>query len=273
MINTIYKIEPKCSFSGKGKLWEYYHCLIEFCPRILYYCFTNSKDIYNINIIIPNNQDTFLHTHPNNKWRTMKHIIDTIFDEKINIISLDTKLINYPTIPFPLNINDLEGEPLWGNDNPNIFLKFQNYIIDRNIKDRNIIPNLILILKRGSINNCADSSDYNIQNGKERRCLPDDFFLEATQYLKKKKKNFKIVELENLPFIEQVRLFYQSKVVIGIHGGGLSNIIFCQKGIKVLELGPRLVPCYKNLSHNLKLKYYYQESHKFLDCLELNLFT
>ena len=162
---------------------------------------------------------------------------------------------------------------MWGNDNPNIFLKFHSYIIDKYIKDRNIKPNLILILKRGIINNCLNSSDFNIKNGKERRCLPDKFFLEATHYLQKKKKTFRIVELENLPFIEQVRLFYQSKVIIGIHGGGLSNIIFCQKGIKVLELGPRLVPCYKNLSHNLKLKYNYKESHNFLDCLELNLFT
>ena len=89
----------------------------------------------------------------------------------------------------------------------------------------------------------------------------------------KKKKKFNIVELDNLPLQEQVNIsFYQSKVIIGIHGGGLSNIIFCQKGAKVLELGPRLVPCYKNLSKNLNLKYLYQESHKFKDCLQLNLF-
>ena len=80
MNNTIFKINSTSSLSGKGKLWEYYHCLIEFCPRILYYCFSNSEDIYNINIIIPNNQDTFIHTHPYNKFRSMKHIIDNIFD-------------------------------------------------------------------------------------------------------------------------------------------------------------------------------------------------
>ena len=40
----------------------------------------------------------------------MKHIIDNIFEGKVNIISLDTNKINYPIIPFPKRINDDEGE-------------------------------------------------------------------------------------------------------------------------------------------------------------------
>ena len=65
-------------------------------------------------------------------------------------------------------------------------------MLDKYIETRDIKPNLILILKRGIIKNCSESSDYNIQNGKERRSLPDNFFLEATQYLKKKKKILKL---------------------------------------------------------------------------------
>ena len=44
-------------------------------------------------------------------------------------------------------------------------------------------------------------------------------------------------------------------MVIGIHGAGLSNIIFCQKNTIVIELGSVNFPCYKNLAKILELNY------------------
>jgi len=50
------------------------------------------------------------------------------------------------------------------------------------------------------------------------------------------KKGFEIVFLEKMSIKDQIQLFFESEVIIGPHGAGFSNIIFCQKNTKVLEL-------------------------------------
>jgi hypothetical protein len=42
--------------------------------------------------------------------------------------------------------------------------------------------------------------------------------------------------LSEIPVLEQVMLFNSASVVVGIHGGGLSNLVFCEPGTKVLEI-------------------------------------
>jgi len=46
---------------------------------------------------------------------------------------------------------------------------------------------------------------------------------------------FVTVQLETLSFGEQVALFAQAKVIMGAHGSGLTNILFCQPGTQVIE--------------------------------------
>jgi capsular polysaccharide biosynthesis protein len=47
---------------------------------------------------------------------------------------------------------------------------------------------------------------------------------------------FKSIALGNLHFKEQVELFNNAEFIIGLHGGGFSNLSFCKKNTKVLEL-------------------------------------
>jgi hypothetical protein len=52
---------------------------------------------------------------------------------------------------------------------------------------------------------------------------------------------FEIVQPEALSFADQVRLFAESRVVLGAHGAGIHNHIFCGAGATVIELfNPRL---------------------------------
>ena len=51
-----------------------------------------------------------------------------------------------------------------------------------------------------------------------------------------KKHGIVSVELENLSFLEQMHLFRYAEIVIGAHGAGLTNIIFCKPHTKVMEL-------------------------------------
>jgi capsular polysaccharide biosynthesis protein len=67
------------------------------------------------------------------------------------------------------------------------------------------------------------------------------------------------VELESLTFGEQARLFDQAEVVVGMHGAGLTNLLFCRPGTKVLELVNPNWPLwmYWNLAASRRLDYHY----------------
>jgi hypothetical protein len=67
------------------------------------------------------------------------------------------------------------------------------------------------------------------------------------------------VDLNELDFLEQVKLFQHAKYIVAPHGAGLSNIVFCNHNVKVLELfSPEYInPCYWYLSLSVGLKYYY----------------
>lgn len=85
------------------------------------------------------------------------------------------------------------------------------------------------------------------------------------------KYKFRIVHLEALTFAEQVKLFESSKLVAGLHGGGLTNMLFMPPDSKILEIRHKLDShsnCYFSLASNLNHKYYYlladsqgQDSH------------
>jgi capsular polysaccharide biosynthesis protein len=51
--------------------------------------------------------------------------------------------------------------------------------------------------------------------------------------------------MEKLSFREQVELMFGAKVIVGASGAAFSNILFCQKGARVLSW---LLPQYKGFS-------------------------
>lgn len=69
---------------------------------------------------------------------------------------------------------------------------------------------------------------------------------------------FEIVEMSKLSFLEQVKICSEAKVVVGPHGAGLTNTLFCQKA-KILEMfAPSYVnACYWMLSNQVGNEYYY----------------
>ncbi len=87
-----------------------------------------------------------------------------------------------------------------------------------------------------------------------RRLLNEAALLERLQAL-----GFVAVELESMPLAEQIALFAQAQVIVAPHGGGLTNIIFCQPGTAVIELvAPNYIrPYYWVISHHLGLHHYY----------------
>jgi hypothetical protein len=67
-----------------------------------------------------------------------------------------------------------------------------------------------------------------------------------------------IVVPGNLTFAEQVALFGQANAVLGPHGAGLSNIVFCRPGTILYEMIPEHHPnpCFSRLAHGAGLHYW-----------------
>lgn len=70
---------------------------------------------------------------------------------------------------------------------------------------------------------------------------------------------FTCLTLSGRPLDEQIELFSRAEVVIGPHGGGLSNLVWCRPGTAVVELYGRdfVNPVFWGLSKNLGLRHHY----------------
>lgn len=68
---------------------------------------------------------------------------------------------------------------------------------------------------------------------------------------------FQRYDLESMSVARQVALFHQAECVIGPHGAGLVNLVFCRPGTKVIEVGTphRPHPCFHAIAHHRQLNY------------------
>jgi hypothetical protein len=68
-----------------------------------------------------------------------------------------------------------------------------------------------------------------------------------------------LFHLEKLSLEDQVRLFNRAELVVAPHGAGLSNLIFCKPGTRVIEIfEPKTMRlCYWSISDTFNLQYSY----------------
>ena len=92
------------------------------------------------------------------------------------------------------------------------------------------------------------------QQASYRRIVNDE---EVIKYLEK--LGFRSVKLETMSIAEQASCLAAAKVVVAPHGGGLTNLVFCSPGTKVIEIfSPLYVPyCYWMISNLCGLEHYY----------------
>ena len=73
-----------------------------------------------------------------------------------------------------------------------------------------------------------------IRRARSRRGIENQEEVEAALV----RLGFTVVMLETLSVAEQITLFFNARLVVGPHGAGLTNILFCQPGAAVIELVP-----------------------------------
>ena len=71
------------------------------------------------------------------------------------------------------------------------------------------------------------------------------------------KYGFQRYFLEELPLRTQIQLFQQAEFVIGPHGAGLTNLVYCNAGTKVIEIGSPIRPLgfFYFIAHHRGLSY------------------
>ncbi len=70
------------------------------------------------------------------------------------------------------------------------------------------------------------------------------------------KNDFVSVNLGEISFSDQVNLFNKADCVVGLHGAGFANIVFCEPGTKIVEFrSPEAGPVIGNLAKNNNLNY------------------
>jgi len=73
-----------------------------------------------------------------------------------------------------------------------------------------------------------------------------------------KKYNFDKIKLSNLTFEEQITYFSEAEIIVGAHGAGFCNLIFCPPKTKVIELTSHDYKCdvFRNISKINNLNYF-----------------
>ena len=70
---------------------------------------------------------------------------------------------------------------------------------------------------------------------------------------------FEVIALSRLSFIDQAKLFYTSDVIVGEHGAGLANLVYCRKATKVIEIFSVfwIAPCCYAIARSAGLEYHF----------------
>ena len=83
-----------------------------------------------------------------------------------------------------------------------------------------------------------------------------------------KQFDFKVFILSELSLLEQYIIFSNAEIIVGVHGAGLTNIIFCNKKTNLIELRSdkqsgvySSAQCYENLSNILEIRHHYFPCH------------
>ena len=158
-----------------------------------------------------------VHRNLSNKFRKLILKIGKILKKKITFVYLDNEIYLFKNSQIPQFLKISKS------------IKILNYFLNNNSKNNN----LKIYVSR--------------QNSNYRNILNEDDLIKLL-----KSKGFRIIDPNHFDIDEQIELFSSAKIVISASGSGLSNIIFCKPGTKILEIRPNYKFVYEN---NFKLRF------------------
>ena len=198
--------------TGGGGNENYWHWMFDVLPRL-----SICEDIINLDEI-----DFFL--VPDNKKSFQAESLDILKIPKAKQISskkyrhIFTSNLYVTSHPVVLSNNatrDIHNIPEW------ISKWLRKKFLKNNSANNNKFPKKIYL----------DRSDSKSKVKNLRSIINED---EVKSHLAT--KGFEVVKLTNLSFINQALTFYNAEKIVGLHGAGFANVIFCKPNTRVLEL-------------------------------------
>jgi hypothetical protein len=211
--------------TGAGGNRNYWHWLFDVLPRIfLYEKFYPLKKLEKI--LVPSLQERFQIQTLFSLGINKNRIIDA--NNYRHVIAEKIFVTSHPTI------SNIEKIPLW----------IISFLRDRFLKKKKILK-----IKFDKIFIDRSDSKSNVKNFRkiinEKEIIA---FLIA--------KGFKAVKLSEYSFLEQVSLFNNANFIVGLHGAGFANLVFCKKNTNILEIKPKKAGnVIQNLSRDNNLRY------------------
>jgi hypothetical protein len=212
--------------SGGAGTHNYWHWLFDVIPRILLF-----EKFYSLNeinkILVPSIKKKFQYQTLNILGIKIKQCIDAMVYRHIKVKELYATTHPNPSqkkVPYWI-ILLLKKKFLKNKFLKKNFNKFKKIYIDRSDSDSNV---------------------------KDFRKIVNENLVKVFLIF----KGFKIVRLSDYDFKEQVSIFYNARCVIGLHGAGFANMIFCKKNALVMEVKSNTTNnIIKNLAISNKLRY------------------
>ena len=188
-----------------------------------------------------------------NYYSNLVYFLPRIFfvnEKKINLIihrNLSNKFRNL--IEAICNMREIEVVFSYIDDN---FYRFTNCSVPEFFKIEKSIKILKYFIER--ILNNIDSPKFGPKIYIRREDASYRKILNESDLIDKlKKKGFEIINPQHFEILVQMKIFSNAKVIISPHGSNLTNIIFSQKGTRVIEIGPSFNNSYEiNISNKYK---------------------
>ena len=195
--------------TGGGGNNNYFHWLFDVLPRIEIYNKYNKKNELDF-LLVPDYSKNFqIETLDLLNFKKNKILSSTSYR---HISAKEIILTEHPYCIDKFNQDEL-NIPIWISQWLRKSFLFNN---DNNMKN---FPSKFYI----------DRGDSNY--GDSRSIINEK---EVKDYLKI--LGFEMVQLGKLSFLNQVKLFNNAEYIVGLHGAGFANIVFCKENAKVVEI-------------------------------------
>ena len=255
--SSCFKVPPTARTSWDGGLHEYYHFLIDFAAPIVY--LLKDKSAGKKTLIMPEwdlvpahgfGWDRFHLTYSRDLARSMQAHADYLFGP----IGLEVRYEQNQSTYEHMDCEELDWNPgdnarSMSNDKAAVYQHFRDYArklalgSDGDAHNDSVID--VVILKRGMQNQGVPGGSC---TGSCRRHLDPGFFVNATAFFEARGISYELAITDNMDMRTQIRLFARARVLMGLHGAGLSNMIFMKPGGYVIELGLRKFDCFETLA-------------------------
>lgn len=197
------------------------------------------------------------HPAADNYFHWMLEVLARIHLIQKSNIKINKYIINHRSLPFQLETLQACGIPedriiVPHND---FHLKAKQLVVPSYVN----LPNAWsckyvreLLLNRVTIKKDKEYERIYIMRKNRRKITNETEILQVLN-----EYGFKIISPESMSVQKQIEVFHSAKIVIGAHGAGLANLVFCEPGTRVIELfaSSYIEPHYWLISRLMNLDY------------------